>query len=279
MPIQIDYTFLNNGTIILDCLPTSDFQTARRLYEDMIHIDSGINYRKIDSVNTLLEVFAKLKEDCINGMLPIIHIEAHGDSNLGIQIGDKREDFPWENLVNVLREINIETKNNTGVILAACEGLYAIRQVSIFKPTPFAFVIGSQEKVSAGDFDAQMRRFYQSLVDSKSVAIAMNEVPKTMQLFHSEQFFLIAIGKHFKQYMGARFLPNVEKMLSSALEIHKDHPVWVVREKLKTELKPSKRRFLEYANLFLHGKITITYEEFMEFLRGKKRNQNIGQSS
>lgn len=273
MPLEVNYTFLNNATIILDCLPSEDLQTAKRLYEDMVHLDGGINYRKIDSVDTLLKVFARLKEDCRSGMMPIIHLEAHGDSSKGIQIGDQREAFGWKELVDNLRQINVLTRNNTGVILAACEGLYVILQVKIFQPTPFAFVIGSQNKVSAGDFDKYMRRFYETLTKSESVVEAMKEIPNNMQLFHSEQFFLIAIGKHFKQYMGKRFLSNAEKMVSRVRNIHNRHSLRVLRTTLKAELKPSKTCYLEFANIFLHGKITVTYEDFMEFLRGRKRGQ------
>lgn len=272
MPISVDYTFLNNSTVILDCIPSTDLQTARRLHEDLIHLDTGINYKKIDSANALLRVFEILKNNCKNGMLPIIHIEAHGDSNSGIEIGDNREVFPWENLVEHLREINIATKNNTGVFLAACEGLYAIRQVDIFKPTPFSFVIGSQEKVSSGEFDSFTIKFHEKLIKSKSVSTAMTEIPKKMQLFHSEQFFVIAIGKHFKKYMGSRFLPNIEKMVSEACGILKNLPVGVVREQLKKEYKPSKDLFEKCAKVFLHGKVAIEYEEFIAFLRNERRN-------
>ncbi len=204
MPLHVDYTFSNNATIILDCLASGDLQTARRLYEDVMHLDGGINYRKIDSVDTLRKSLARIKLDCGNGMLPIIHIEAHGDSTKGIQVGDKKDIFSWKELVDSLREINIVTKNNTVVILAACEGFYAILQVKIFQPTPFAFLIGSQDKVSAGDLDKHMIKFYSTLVKTGSAADAMNEIPDWMQLFHSEQFFLLAIGRHFKQYTGIK---------------------------------------------------------------------------
>jgi len=271
MTLEVDYSFQNNATIILDCLASTDLQTARRLHEDLIHLDGGINYRKIDSVETLFKVFERLKQDCKSGMLPIIHIEAHGDSNQGIQVGDNKEMFAWNALVGELRIINILTKNNTGVILAACKGLHAILQVSIFQPTPFAFLIGSQDNVRAGDFDKYTRVFYETLVKSGSVATAINILPENMQLFHSEKFFLIAIGKHFKQYMGKRFLINTEKMVTKVRKIHNKHDLRVIRSTLKADLKPSKARFIEHTNRFLHGRVTVTYEDFMDFLRGKKR--------
>ena len=275
MSLYVDYTFLNNATIILDCLTSSDLQTARRLYEDVMHLDGGINYQKIDSVDTLRKVLARIKLDCSKGMLTIIHIEAHGDSNKGIQIGGKKGVFSWKELVDSLREINIQTKNNTVVILAACEGLYAILQVRIFQPTPFAFLIGSQDKISAGDLDKHMIKFYSTLVKTGSAAVAMNEIPNRMQLFHSEQFFLIAIGRHFKQYMGKRFLRNTEKMVSKTKKVHNRHSLRELRAALKPELKPSQARFSEYARKFLHGKITVEYEDFMAFLRGELRNNTI----
>ena len=272
MPLHVNYTFLNNATIILDCLTSSDLQTARRLYEDVMHLDGGINYQKIDSVDTLRKVLSRIKVDCSKGMLPIIHIEAHGDSNKGIQVGDKKDVFSWKELVDSLREINILTKNNTVVILAACEGLYAILQIRIFQPTPFAFLIGSQDKISAGDLDKHMVKFYSTLVKTGSAAVAMKEIPDRMQLFHSEQFFLIAIGRHFKQYMGKRFLKNTEKMISKTRRFHNRHSLRELRAALKPELKPSQARFAEYARKFLHGKITVEFEDFMAFLRGELRN-------
>jgi len=271
MPLEVDCSFQNNATIILDCLASTDLQTARRLHEDLVYLDGGINYRKIDSIETLLKVLERLKQDCKSGMLPIIHIEAHGDSSQGIQIGDNKEIFAWKTLVDELRKINILTRNNTGVILAACKGLHAILQVKIFQPTPFAFLIGSQHTVSAGDFDKYMRLFYETLVKSGSVATAMNKLPDNMELFHSEKFFLIAIGKHFKQYMGKRFLSNAEKMVSKVRKTHNRHDLRFIRSTLKADLKPSKARYVDFTNRFLHGKVTVSYEDFMDFLRGNKR--------
>jgi hypothetical protein len=104
----------------------------------------------------------------------------------------------------------------------------------------------------------------------------MNEIPDRMQLFHSEQFFLVAIGRHFKQYMGKRFLQNTERMVLKVRKVHNRRSLRELRAALKPELKPSKARFSEYARRFLHGKITVEYEVFMAFLRGELRDNTTG---
>jgi hypothetical protein len=267
MRLEVDYTFLNNATIILDCLPENDLQTAKRLYDDLIHLDTGINYRKIDSADKLRAQFLILKNECAKGMLPIIHIEAHGNSERGIFVGNKEENFSWNELVESLRDINILTKNNTGVILASCFGLYAISQIKISRPTPFAFLIGSQQKVEAGVFERCTIQFHEKLIKTGSVIQAMQVIPSEMQLFHAEQFYLIAIGKHFRKYMGSRFQKNAEIMVTKARKLDIHNSLADIRKLLKTSLKPSETHFLEWGNRFLHGKITVRYEEFINFLR------------
>lgn len=64
-------------------------------------------------------------------------------------------------------------------------------------------------------------------------------------------------------------------MVSRVRRVQNRHSLREIRATLKPELKPSQDRYSEYARRFLHGKITLEYEDFMAFLRGELGSSTI----
>lgn len=172
--LSFSSSFSNNQVIIVDALGESDLQTAVHLREEILDVTTEnrpgyCQYFKVESAPQFLSVLDDINEQVKLGIRPILHIEAHGDEHEGIQIAASGEAISWPILLTKLREINKNSKNNLGVVMAACFGLYAIKPLRIEEPCPFYFLIGSDAPVPAGYIDDAMKLFYIELNRSNSL--------------------------------------------------------------------------------------------------------------
>lgn len=268
--LTVDSMFSNNAVFILDGLKSSDLQTAKNLHgelRDLAATKTGMPFISIYKVNSRKELFAALKEIqqfCLAGSKPIIHFEVHGDTE-GIFIGDTEEKISWDDLIAVLRNINIATQNNLCVVMASCNGLYATPG-DITKPSPYFFLIGSDEEVPSGFIADQMKEFYRQLLLNDSICSAMSQVDEKFKLFHVEKFFCMTMGEYFKKdCMGKGAAGRVERLVSEAFEEgmpRNRENLKRLRRHYKSGIKPSNDTFDKYANIFMHGRYSITYEQF-----------------
>ncbi|GHU36398.1 hypothetical protein AGMMS50256_32940 [Betaproteobacteria bacterium] len=177
----------------------------------------------------------------------------------------------WAELASYLGKINKATKNNLGVVMASCFGLYAIKAIKITEPSPFYFLIGSDEKVLAGEIDSVMKKFYRVLFQSCSLQIAMKEVDEKFKQFHVEKMFCIVFGNYISQQcIGKGRNSRIENLLSELVRNGMPREnLRSYRKQLKQLVKSNKADFDKYANLFMHGRYSITYEELYAFVARK----------
>lgn len=269
--------FSNNALIIVDALGESDLQTAIHLRDEICDATSArcpgyCHYFKVESASQFLDVLEQISAQTKDGLRPILHIEAHGDEHAGIQIAASGEMVSWPQLLPKLQEINKNSKNNLGVVMAACFGLYAIRPLQIQEPCPFYFLVGSDQPVPAGCIDEVMKLFYLELNRSNSLDNAMKKVDTKFKQFHAEEFFYIAFAKYMKRAcMGAGAQRRVERLLTEVVEggaVTNRATLRTLRKSAKTFVRSQERAFYEHSSRFLHGRKSVTYEEFQRFVRG-----------
>ena len=270
--------FSNNTLIIVDTLGVSDLQTATHLRDSLL--DSGIpkdycRYFKINEPEELLTLLEEIREQCTHGLRPIIHVEAHGNKTEGIQVSTEGKYVPWEQLLPKFREINKESKNNLGVVMAACYGLYAIKPLSIKDgPCPFYFLIGPDELVNDNYIHTTMKLFYLELNRSNSLDAAMELVSDKFKQFHAEKFFYVSFAKYVKNAcLGSGGKKRVERLLSKLTEdgkIANRENLRAARKRLKAAVKSPENAFNRHSEQFLHGRNSVTYEDFREFVKNKK---------
>lgn len=275
--LEFSSRFSNNALVIVDALDESDLQTAIHL-RDEIYDDTSASrpgychYLKVESASQFLAAIDQVNEQAKDGLRPILHIEAHGDEHLGIQVAASGEMVPWSQLLPKLQEINKNSKNNLGVVMAACFGLYAITPLRIEEPCPFYFLVGSDELVPAGYIDDAMRLFYLELNRSNSLDDAMMTVDVKFKQFHAEKFFYTTFAKYMKRAcMGGGAQKRVERLLTEAVEggaVTNRATLRALRKRAKDFVRSQERAFNEYSSRFLHGRKSVTYEEFRRFVRG-----------
>lgn len=276
--LVFDSGFSNNSIYILDALSSTELQTGRRLSEELgdlaYDVDSPYcSYIRTSSSADFLAALSKIENLCASGIKPVIHIECHGDVNSGVIIGDQKEKITWEDLSERLRHINKASRNNLGVVMAGCFGLYAIRPITINRPSPFYFLIGSQVEVSAGEIDETMKKFYRALFADGSLKSAMSQLSEKFQQYHVEKMFCISYGRYIKQHcIGKGRMARIEKLLTEVFDngvLRNRESVRRYRKELKRMVRPNKNSFKMFADIFMHGRYSITYEQVLSFVTQK----------
>ena len=268
--------FSNNAVIVIDALRSSDMQTARRLEEELLPLRHGdgtayCRIIKTPDKQSFISGLQSIAAECELGLKPVLHIEAHGDKLSGLEIGDQCEMVTWQELEDELARINKNTGNNLGVVLASCWGLYAISPLRIADPTPYYFLIGPDKEVSAGYIENQMKKFYIALFESSSLDNAMSKVEQEFKQYHSEQFFYRVFASYLrKACMGKGASLRAERLVSGAIERgapNNRETLRILRKSAKNFVKPSKESFNRHARHFLHGKVPVSYELLLQFVK------------
>jgi len=273
--MKLETSFLNSAIFIIDALKDSDLQTGRRLYEDIAAFtgfsDSpSIEYRKVSKKEEVTVILNEIKEYCSLGGYPIIHFEVHGGKEGGVYIGNEEENVSWQGLVEALREINVISRNNLGVVMAGCYGLYAIVATEALRPTPFYFLLGCDRSIGAGALEKNIARFYKELFKTGMLTDAMKAVDKTFATFLAEKEFIMAMVTYFRDLArGKGKASRVESTLTEWVRRNPDHTQEDLKEfrsRLKAFYKPSIEEFYRNADVFLHGRYSVDADEVLTFL-------------
>ncbi|MGJ4748394.1 hypothetical protein ACQV5M_18675 [Leptospira sp. SA-E8] len=138
-----------------------------------------IEYYLATDEDTFIQAFDNIESDIVerskNAIFsnPFIHISAHGNKE-GIGLTN-REFISWVELEHQLNKINenpvlqceddeIGFFSSITLCLSTCLGLYAEKLVSDDKPSPFAVLIASNEKVSWADSLTGFITFYHHMI-------------------------------------------------------------------------------------------------------------------
>lgn len=275
MPSFLNFTtsFANNAVLILDGLGQDDFPTGKNLageLESMEKPGTLCRHIRIGSRAELFAILDDVEHECENGLRPILHFEVHGGPEVGIGLGDSGETASWPELCAYFQRMNVLTRNNLGVVMAACFGLNAVKEVSIKEPAPFHFLIGSEEEVGYDVIDAQMKEFYRTMFKTGLLEKAMDEVDKTFQQFHVEKFFAITFGKYIKNGLSGR--GRAERIDRLVAEMLREKGLPLTEENVAPrraffdqQMKPTPENFKKWADAFMVGRYSLTYEALLEW--------------
>lgn len=265
--------FSNNAVLILDGLGQSDLQTGENLFwklEAMDRPGTLCRHIKIGSRAELFDVLDDVVQQAEEGLRPILHFEVHGGPTVGIGLGDSGQTASWPELCAYFQRINVLTRNNLGVVMAACFGLYAIKELCIDQPAPFHFLIGSEEKVYDNVIDAQMKEFYRTMFRTGLFEEALGQVDKTFQRFHVEKHFAVSYGRYIKNGLtgggrAARINRLVEERLTKKGLPLTEANIAPLRAALEEQMKPTPENFKKYANIFMIGRYSLSYDALLEW--------------
>ena len=105
------------------------------------------------------EIVASLVAETERGHHPLLHIECHGNETAGLEFADGSM-VSWQELMNILRPLNIATELGLIVVVAACWGGSAIDGVNLTQPAPCFALIGPSQGLWSNELFDALRIFY-----------------------------------------------------------------------------------------------------------------------
>jgi hypothetical protein len=162
---------------VVESLPRHQLRSGRDLYRRVIepacrmrHLSS--DFFEPNTAETFLKVLDGIQgEVARKSMAPIIHIDAHGHrEGLGLPSGEFIE---WADLNDHLSRINILSRFNLLVVLAACSGWWMQNILNPGRPAPVWGLIGPPEPVTLHDVATNFPAFYETFLRTASGRDAM----------------------------------------------------------------------------------------------------------
>ena len=225
----------------------ADVNIARRLLE---HVDPLISGTVIEAASyscsaprCLMELFDHL--ELLAGeygpILPIFLF--HGNAEQGVKIG--QEYVSWKYCADRLSILNKYSGNCMIVIAAACFGLNIIKNADITKPAPFKVLCAPEEKISHGDLQEKLYRFFDSLFGNNDAKQAIFSMKPPFDIIIPEVLLRKVIADGLNGLKGSVGDTNREEMISNMLGLSLiDFPRSELRANLKARISGFDERLL-----------------------------------
>lgn len=168
-----------NQILIVDSIPEGELNTAQRLAEDIRtyanaypETSPSVEILRIESADEFMMVLAECaKRATEEDVIPMLHVECHGCAQ-GFQFAD-HSILDWPEIKGPLTNLNIATKLNLMVTVAACTGGAIAKTVSLSDRAPFWGMIGPTDSIHPEELETAYRALYTTLIQTGSPAEAL----------------------------------------------------------------------------------------------------------
>ena len=167
-----------NQILLVDSIPKGEYNTARRLFGDLQTYASAysptpaVNYSRAESGDEFIQCILKCRKNADEqDIVPMLHIECHGDED-GFQFADGSY-ADWDELKLPITELNIATRLNLMIAVAACTGGALAKVIRMGDRAPFWGLIGPTQSLTAGELEHAFSAFYLALLSTKSPSKAI----------------------------------------------------------------------------------------------------------
>lgn len=134
--------------------------------------------------------FNELTSSAEQGLRPVLHVDAHGTVADGLSLAPCGERAGWADVIELLRKLNVATKNNLTCIFAICFGLHLYREVSLNEAVPAYLFCAPTSKISVGFLESQTLSFYRKVNQTSIVTSAFHAtLGANMESFHFQGLF------------------------------------------------------------------------------------------
>lgn len=237
---------------IIQSLTQNDRHTGNELFEDINIVNLAHDLSldiKLYNVNTKNEFINQLSilsnEARTADLIPILHIDMHGNvQGLEFALGDF---ITWAEIKAPLTELNIQTKNNLLVTLAACKGAYLTEVLGPTDRTPCCGLVGPTIDIRAHDLKSYYI-FYRELLTTgngdEAAKLLMESCPNSFYFTSAELFF----KKVFKKYLEEACTKQAIK--KRALKMHEEAKTLTKQIKIQNQMRVFKRQLTNTKNAF-----------------------------
>ena len=279
---RISETLLTNCIFWVQSLPDDELGPSRRVLEDLEVLQGGfpVFVRRVSNrdemVATLTEI-ARLAEQ--DGYRPVLHLDCHGSAEQGLLLAPSGERLDWAETVDLLRRINVATRNNLVCVFALCFGLHAYTQVALKRPVPAYLFAGPESEIEVGFLEDETLAFYRRMIETNNVTLAFKEtLGGKMVSVHCQGLFLQALLSYIRQFAkGKARRTRLERLVTEVLKNDGDiHPspdrLKQIRADIRRVLEPGQALIDRYEPSFLIGrKAAFTYADIEAILSGNAR--------
>jgi hypothetical protein len=267
----------NNGLIIFDGLSHSELQTGRRIEEDISDFANAAGrhgycrrYVIRDSVH-LFAALAAVETECKAGvLLPVLHFDFHGHPESGLLIAESGEFVSWQLLTRYVGRINAATRNNTGLVLAACHGFEVSKHVKVTEPSPFSFVIAAPDEIRAGAMQDMLREMYRETVVTGDLEAGLAGVDESIRSYICAEWFYREMASFMvTQYNQAGRAAIAEEIVTRKVQElgFSNRPLLqVLRKQARKGLKSPEKFFSHISKVFFHGDKLVSWQQFEAFV-------------
>ena len=162
----------------MQSLPAGELSTGRHLYrflQDLADTSDYVSFDEPETAEDFLGTLISIREHLLStGEIPLLHIETHGDPD-GITLLSGQS-LGWHQLKGILTEINIASKLNLMVVLAACHGDNLVKTMRLTDRCPMWGSIGPQTTMPAGDLLDSIQVFYKEFLHSSDLILAFKKL-------------------------------------------------------------------------------------------------------
>lgn len=173
-----------NQILIVDSLPDGQLNTAASLFADVRDWAQAIGHVphiasvRVSSSGTFLDLLAQLANQASrNAYVPLLHIECHGREE-GLEFADGSW-LTWDDMKPSFVALNVATRLNLIAVVAACHGGAIASFARAEQRAPFWAFLAPKREISAGNLEAALSAFYQTLLMTRSSERAMDALRAT----------------------------------------------------------------------------------------------------
>ncbi|MBB3169007.1 hypothetical protein [Simiduia aestuariiviva] len=277
-----------NKLWIIESLSDGELKTGLHLYEGLFpsikkeQPELIVSLEQPNSKDEFLYCLETIYKDVVeNRNYPLIHLECHGcEKGLGLA---NKEIVEWNEIRDLLIQINFACEVNLLVVVAACKGAYLIHTATQLDRAPFYAIVGSEQEVKAGELQADFTEFYKSfflsLNGNKAIESLNRQAKKTNRLYHfvgAEVLFLKAFRKYHRDHcIGKAKQSRLEDLVTKAMvmpEVSRNGVNWArnqAKEWFKNEQEPAfermKARFF-WLDEYPHNqeRFTVSYVDVLQ---------------
>jgi hypothetical protein len=155
---------------IIEWLPSEDLRTGLKLHEWMESQRKG--WSTLAPCKSKREVLQSIEKATVfakrTGISPVLHIEAHG-GHCGLEgpdISSARELLGWGELTEPLQRLNIVTRCNLILVVAACTGFAAVQALARGPRAPVMALVGPDTDVMPRDLLEGTKEMYRRWQDA-----------------------------------------------------------------------------------------------------------------
>ena len=276
--IKISETLQTNAIAWIHSLPEPELGPTRRILEDLEGLAGAggfpVHKYAVGTRAELIGTLSRLRKEAENGLRPVLHVDAHGDVERGLLLSPSGEHMGWVEVINLLRELNVATRNNLASVFALCFGLHLYKHASLTKPVPAYIFFAPPSEVSVGFLEAQTLAFYREVNRTANVTEAFQAtLGGRMQSFHCQGLFLLSLLRYIRTYcMGRRRQDRLERMVTAIITREgitkpSSSQLREIRQKIRDSLEPGQDLIDRFAPSFLIGRTpAFTYSDVAKIL-------------